>query len=51
LLSNYGEVISLTGTGDVPVTGAFVALLLHPATFSTVTFMFPVVASTPLMKT
>jgi hypothetical protein len=44
-------VISRIGTGEVPVTGEFEALLLQPETFSTVTFMFPLVVSTSLMKT
>jgi hypothetical protein len=41
------------GTGEVPDTVGVesVAVLLHPATFSTVTLMLPVVVSIPLMKT
>jgi hypothetical protein len=39
----YGDVINRTGTGEVPYTGVLEALLPHPATFITVTFMVPVV--------
>ena len=39
----YGGVINRIGTGDVPDAGigGFVAVLLHPATFSTVTLRLP----------
>jgi len=49
----YGWVINRTGTGEVPNTGEALVLLPHPATFITVTFMFPVglLLSTLLMKT
>ena len=50
--SAYGEVIKRIGTGDDPeaVGVDVVAVLLQPATFSTVTFGLPFV-STPLMNT
>ena len=40
---NYGGVINRIGTGEVPDAGigGFVAVLLHPATFSTVTSRLP----------
>lgn len=44
--TDYGGVIRRIGTGEVPEMGVAVALLLHPATFNTVTFRFPVVEST-----
>ena len=47
----YGGVINRTGTGEVPNTGEALVLLLHPATFITVTFMFPEALSALLMKT
>ena len=45
--------MSRTGTGEDPDTVGVevVAVLLHPATFSTVTLILPVVVSIPLMKT
>ena len=50
--SYYGSVINRTGTGEEPVTVGVVsvAVLLHPATFSTVTLTLPP-ASMPLMNT
>ena len=50
----YCDVIRRTGTGEVPYTGVVLTLgpeaFPQPLTFSTVTYMFPLL-STTLMKT
>ena len=50
--ANYCDVINRIGTGEVPDTVGVeaVAVLLQPATFSTVTLILPL-GSTPLMNT